>query len=223
MKLPPGKRVSPSCPRRRYCLTSSSEARSPMRLASASKTFSLINCCAAGFAKYGSNMEACAPARGYCCSSIRCAWRWTSVTVTSCPETVATVGTVGPPRLCPVKLGTRYQAMEMQMTTRIAPRKYFLNAPDSCRNRIMWLKTPDVNGKRNYKASLNMRGGVCPERPTNGGESNAPPGSPRNLLRGILPSLAPSSCQSYIHCCRVQGIARPCLASRRVRDDRSSV
>src|SRR5512141_2213216 len=56
------------------------------------------------------------------------------------------------PKPAPENDGTRYQAMEIQITTRIAPRKYFLNAPEVCRNRIILLETPELCGKPDYKA-----------------------------------------------------------------------
>jgi hypothetical protein len=46
--------------------------------------------------------------------------------------------------------------MDMQITTKIAPRKYFLNAPEVCRNRIIVLETPDLSGSIDYKTRTEM-------------------------------------------------------------------
>src|SRR6266496_5789110 len=87
----------------------------------------------------------------------------TSTVVMSAPETVATTGVLlvvpGP---WPENAGTRYHAIAMQMTMRIAVKAYFLNAADSCINRIIVFGTPEVSGKIDYKAGAEMLlGTVC--------------------------------------------------------------
>src|SRR6266498_3021517 len=81
----------------------------------------------------------------------------TSTVVMSAPETVATTGVLlvvpGP---WPENAGTRYHAIAMQMTMRIAVKAYFLNAADSCINRIIVFGTPEVSGKIDYKAGAEM-------------------------------------------------------------------
>src|SRR6185437_13525165 len=81
-----------------------------------------------------------------CCACLR-----TSETLMSLPSTVANDEAERTPNCDPEKLGTRYHAMAMQITTRMAPRKYFLKVWDVCMNRIIVLETPDLCGDFDYR------------------------------------------------------------------------
>src|SRR5690348_9121684 len=81
-----------------------------------------------------------------CCACLR-----TSETLMSLPSTVASDVAERMPNCDPEKLGTRYHAMAIQITTRMAPRKYFLKVWDVCMNRIIVLETPELCGDFDYR------------------------------------------------------------------------
>src|SRR5690349_18982062 len=83
----------------------------------------------------------------------------------SVPATVARTGLLLLfPYPCPVKEGTKYQAMATQMTTRMDDKTYFMNVEDGCMKRIMVSETPELSGnliiKQTQRSCLDSQAGA---------------------------------------------------------------